>query len=167
MNVKVNFHPESALGHALLRWWQGLEADKGARAELRRAHDLTAVTLTASYQRFYRQMLAAGWPEDAEPWRNDRLAAIAGLLAHVKVLDSRRLAEILSEGERPPFSELRFRRLLEAPTLDDVYLGLRRALPIIANKANIHELATDLLFWGDKVKKQWAYAYHWPKKSTN
>lgn len=167
MNDKVNFDPKSALGHALIRWWEGLESDKGARAELRRAHDLTAVTLTAAYQRFYRQMLAVGWPEDAEPWRNDRLAAIAGLLAHVKVLDSRKLPVILSEGERPPFSELRFRRLLEAPTLDDVYIGLRRALPIIGYQANIHQLANDLLFWGDKVKKEWAYAYHWPKKPTN
>lgn len=167
MNDKVNFHSESALGQTLLRWWQGLESDKGARAELRRSHDLTAVALTAAYQRFYRQMLSAGWPENAEPWRNDRLAAIAGLLCHVKVQDSRKLPVILSEGDRPPFSELRFRRLLEAPTLDDVYLGLRRALPIIGHQANIHQLANDLLFWGDKVKKEWAYAYHWPKKSTN
>ena len=95
MNEKVSFHPESALGHALLRWWQGLDVDKGSRAELRRAHDLTAVALTAAYQRFYRQMLVAGWSADAEPWRNDRLAAIAGLLAHVKVLDSRKLPGIL------------------------------------------------------------------------
>lgn len=164
MNSKVNFDPKSALGHALSRWWEGLELDKGARAELRRAHDLTAVILTAAYQRFYRQMLAAGWPEYVEP---DRLAAIAGLLAHVKVLDSRKLPVILSEGERPPFSELRFRRLLEAPTLDDVYIGLRRALPIIGYQANIHQLANDLVFWGDKVKKEWAYAYRWPKKTTN
>ncbi|MBP7229484.1 MAG: type I-E CRISPR-associated protein Cse2/CasB [Moraxellaceae bacterium] len=167
MNDKVNFDPKSALGHTLSRWWEGLESDRGARAELRRAHDLTAVTLTAAYQRFYRQMLVAGWSEEATPWRNDRLAVIAGVLAHVKVLDGRKLAEILSDGERPPFSELRFRRLLEASTLDDVYLGLRRALPIISYQANIHQLANDLLFWGDKVKKEWAYAYRWPKKATN
>lgn len=165
MSEKFSFHPEAALGHLLLRWWQGLENDKGARAELRRAHDLTAVALTAAYQQFYRQALNAGWPEDAAPWQNERLAAIVGLLAHVKSNDGRKLAEIMSEGERPAFSVLRFRRLLEAPTLDDVFLSLRRALPIIGHQANVHQIANDLLHWGDKTKKEWAYAYRWPAKT--
>lgn len=165
MSEKVSFHPEAALGHLLLRWWQGLENDKGGRAELRRAHDLTAVALTAAYQRFYRQALNAGWPEDAASWQNERLAAIVGLLAHVKSNDGRKLAEIMSEGERPAFSVLRFRRLLEAPTLDDVFLSLRRALPIIGHQANVHQIANDLLYWGDKTKKEWAYTYRWPAKT--
>lgn len=165
MTDKLSFHPESALGHTLLRWWKGLENNKGDRAELRRAHDLTAVALTGAYQRFYRQMIIAGWPEDAEPWKNERLAAIAGLLAQVKIEDARMLPQIMSEGERPPFSELRFRRLLESPTVDDVFISLRRTLPIIGHHANIHQLANALLFWGDKVKKEWAYSYNWPAKS--
>lgn len=165
MSDQISFHPESALGHALLRWWNGLENDKGARADLRRAHDLTAIALTGAYQRLYRQMVLAGWPVEAEPWRNERLAAIAGLLAHVKSEDGRSLPLAMSEGERPPLSELRFRRLLEAPTLDDVFVSLRRALPLIGYQANIHQLANALLFWGDKVKKEWAYAYRWPTKS--
>jgi len=165
VNDNLSFHPESALGHALLRWWKSLENDRGARAELRRAHDLTAVALTAAYQRFYRQMLVAGWPENARSWQNERLAAIAGLLAYVKSEDGRSLPLAMSEGERPPFSELRFRRLLESPTLDDVFVSLRRALPLIGHQANIHYLANALLFWGDKVKKEWAYGYRWPAKS--
>lgn len=165
MSDKLSFHPESAPGHALLRWWKGLENDKGARAELRRAHDLTAVALTGAYQRFYRQMLAAGWPEKAEPWQNERLAAIAALLAHVKTEDGRSLPLAMSEGERPAFSELRFRRLLESPTVDDLFVSLRRALPMIGYQANIHQLANAILFWGDKVKKEWAYAYRWPAKA--
>lgn len=161
MSEKISFHPEAALGHLLFRWWQGLENDKGGRAELRRAHNVTAVALTAAYQRFYRQALSSGWPEDATPWQNERLAAIAGLLAHVKSNDVRKLAVIMSEGERPAFSVLRFRRLLEAPTLDDVFLSLRRALPIIGHQASVHQIANDLLYWGDKTKKEWAYAYSW------
>jgi CRISPR system Cascade subunit CasB len=163
MSEKVSFHPEAALGHLLLRWWQGLENDKGGRAELRRAHDLTAVALTAAYQRFYRQAISMGWPESSDPstsWRDERLAAIVGVLAHVKYPDDRKLAEIMSEGERPVFSELRFRRLLEAPTTDDLFLSLRRALPIVGHKANMHQLAEDLLYWGDGAKKKWAYAYY-------
>ena len=165
MSEKISFHPEAALGHLLLRWWQGLENDKGGRAELRRAHNLTAVALTSSYQRFYRQALNSGWPEEASPWQNERLAAMVGLLAHVKSYDDRKLAVIMSEGERPAFSVLRFRRLLEAPTIDDVFLSLRRALPIIGHQANVHQIANDLLHWGDKTKKEWAYAYRWPAKT--
>lgn len=167
MSEKISFHPEAALGHLLLRWWQGLENDKGARAELRRAHDLTAVALTTAYQRFYRQALNSGWPENAAPWLNERLAAIVGLLAHVKSNDGRKLAEIMSEGDRPAFSVLRFRRLLEAPALDDVFLSLRRALPIVGHQANVHQIANDLLHWSDKTKKEWAYAYRWPASSQN
>lgn len=167
MGEKISFHPETALGHLLLRWWQGLENDKGARAELRRAHNLTAVALTAGYQRFYRQALNAHWPEAAAPWQNERLAAIVGLLVHVKSNDDRKLADIMSEGERPAFSVLRFRRLLEAPTLDDVFLSLRRALPVVGHKANVHQIANDILHWGDKTKKEWAYAYRWPVTSQN
>jgi len=165
----ISFRPETALGQALLRWWQGLENNRGSRAELRRAHDLTAVALTGAYQHLYRTLLTVGWPEEDKPennWRNERLAAIAGLLAQVKKLDDRNLPVAMSEGERPPFSELRFRRLLDSPSIDEVFTGLRRALPLVAYQANVLELANDVLFWGDGVKKRWAYAYRWPAKSA-
>ena len=166
---KISFHPKSALGMALLRWWEGLDNNRGSRAELRRAHDLTAVALTGAYQHLYRTLLPFGWPEEDKPennWRNERLSAIAGLLAHVKKLDERGLPVIMSEGERPPFSELRFRRLLESSSLDDVFSGLRRALPLVAYQADVLALANDVLFWGDSVKKRWAYTYRWPAKSA-
>lgn len=167
MSDNISFHPKTALGQALLRWWQGLDNNRGSRAELRRAHDLTAITLTGAYQHLYRTLLTFGWPEENKPennWRNERLAAIAGLLAQVKKPDDRSLPAAMSEGERPPFSELRFRRLLDSPSIDEVFTGLRRALPIVAYQANVLELANDLLFWGDGVKKRWAYTYHWPAK---
>ncbi len=72
----------------------------------------------------------------------------------------------MSEGERPAFSELRFRRLLDSPSIDEVFIGLRRALPLVAYQANVLELANDVLFWGDGVKKRWAYTYRWPAKSA-
>lgn len=167
MSDTISFRPETALGQALLRWWQGLENHRGSRAELRRAHDLTAIALSGGYQHLYRTLLAAGWPEEDKPensWRNERLAAVAGLLAQVKKMDDRILPVALSEGERPPFSELRFRRLLDSPSIDEVFTGLRRALPLVAYQANVLELANDVLFWGDGVKKRWAYTYRWPAK---
>ncbi|MCO6428714.1 type I-E CRISPR-associated protein Cse2/CasB [Nitrosomonas communis] len=169
MNDKISFHPETALGQVLLRWWEGLENNRGDRAELRRAHNLTAIVLTGGYQHLYQMLLATGWPKEDKPennWRNERLAAIAGLLAHVKVQDERSLPLAMSEGERPPFSELRFRRLLDSSSLDEVFGGLRRALPLVSYQANVLELANDVLLWSDNVKKRWAYTYRWPAKSA-
>ena len=169
MSDNISFRPETALGQALLRWWQGLDTNRGDRAELRRAHNLTAIALTSAYQHLYRTLLSYGWPEADKPennWRNERLAALAGLLAHVKNPNERSLPVIMSESERPPFSELRFRRLLESSSIDEVFSGLRRALPLVAYQANVLELANDVLFWSDGVKKRWAYTYRWPAKSA-
>lgn len=169
MSNNISFRSETALGQALLKWWQELDNNRGDRAELRRAHDLTAIALTSAYQHLYRILLLRGWPEENKPennWRNERLAAIAGLLAHVKSLNERSLPVIMSEGERPPFSELRFRRLLESSSIDEVFSSVRRALPLVAYQADVLELANDVLFWGDDVKKRWAYTYRWPAKSA-
>ena len=169
MSNNISFRPETALGQALLKWWQELDNNRGDRAELRRAHDLTAIALTSAYQHLYRTLLSRGWPEENKPennWRNERLAAIAGLLAHVKSLNERSLPVIMSEGERPPFSELRFRRLLESSSIDEVFSSVRRALPLVAYQTDVLELANDVLFWGDDVKKRWAYTYRWPVKSS-
>ena len=78
----LNFRQDQVWGDLLLRWWQGLERDKGGRAALKRAADITAVIMLPAYQHLHRRLLAAGWPADS--WRDDNLAAAAGLLAHVK-----------------------------------------------------------------------------------
>jgi len=154
---QLSFRPDTAPGQVLKIWWLGLTENKGDRAELRRAHNLTAIALTAAYQRLYAMLLNAGLSAPKHPESSqqmEKLAAIAGLLAHVKSLGETGLPQAMSEGDRPSVSELRFRRLLESPTIDDLYLGLRRALPVIDHTANIHELANAIWFWGDKTKKQ-------------
>jgi len=74
----------------------------------------------------------------------------------------------MSEGgpaEAPPLSELRFKRLLEAPDADALFTGLRRALPLLQHRADVCALATDVVNWGDAVKKRWAYGYAWRDKA--
>jgi CRISPR system Cascade subunit CasB len=118
----------------------------------------------------YRRLQAAGWPADARPQDNDRLAAIVGLLAHIKENVPGPVPVAMSlckPGEdRPPVSELRFLRLLDAPDHDALYAGLRRVLPLMKHKVDVLALADDLLYWGDDVKKRWAYGYLWPDKSA-
>ncbi|MBK5913910.1 type I-E CRISPR-associated protein Cse2/CasB [Rhodocyclus purpureus] len=153
----------------LASWWHGLEDARGDRALLRRAGSLTDVALSAPYQRLYRQLVAAGWDSQSSDERNDRLAAVVGLLAHVKEDSQQALPEAMSARPRvedkPPVSELRFQRLLESPDIESLFSSLRRVLPLMNNRVDVKALANDVLYWGDSIKKRWAYDYVWPQKS--
>ena len=61
----LNFRQHEAWGELLLRWWQGLDDDRGGRAALRRAPDITAVVMLPVYQHLHRRLVAAGWPDSA------------------------------------------------------------------------------------------------------
>lgn len=151
--------------------------DRAGRAMLRRADSITAVVMTPAYQRLYRRLCQAGWP--AQDWHDDRLAAAVGLIAHVEIDDDRPLPQAMSrrgrgsseDDDRPPVSPLRFMRLLDSPDLDALFAGLRRVLPLLRQdggvRADVRALATDVVNWGDAVKKRWAYGYEWPDQSSN
>ena len=169
--MSIQFQKETGIGKVLFNWWEGLEDDRASRAILRRASTITAVSLSPPYQRLYRRLRDVGWADEGMRYRNDRLAAVVGLLAHVEQNDQRALAKGMSlreeGGDRPCVSELRFRRLLESPDLDALFIGLRRVLPLMNHGVNVLALANDLVYWGDAVKKSWAYGYEWPEKSKN
>ncbi len=165
MNDKISFSPETALGKALRHWWDSLDDDREARAQLRRAHDLTAVVLTPAFQRFRHLMIARGLSEQMNDDRWDRLGVIAGVLSHLKQASDCRLPAAMRGEDKPKVSELRFRRLLESATLDDLFVGLRRTVPLIDATADPNQLANDIWFWSDRVRKQWAYEYPWPEKA--
>lgn len=155
----------------LTDWWSKLDTtgpNRATRAILKRCATLDEVALSPAYQRVYRYMLACElWDERATPKDNDKLAAIIGLLASVKMEDADRLPRRMSDSgdnDRPLVSEMRFRNLLLMESADDIFRGLRRALPMIKYQANIHQLVKDVYYWGDKTKKEWAYAYRWPAK---
>jgi len=172
---------EHGPGRVLHAWWYEVtqQRDKGsaraARAILRRAHDITAVTLTQPYQHLFQRMRDAGW-DDRFVRGNDALAAVAGLLVHVETdAGQNGLAVSMSQcpagSTKPYVSEARFKRLLEAPDIDTLFAGLRRALPLLNSGAPVLGLADDLLSWArpeqrDEVKKRWAYSYAWPKVTT-
>lgn len=161
--------------NALLRWWKTLviENPSGAaradRAVLRRANDLTAVACLPAYQRVYRAMHAAEGAEGAGDWQDhqkERIAAAVALLAHVKADNALSVPRAMSQraegSDRNPVSELRFRRLLDATDTETLFAGLRRALPLVEHRVSPESLVKDVFFWGDDVKKRWAYDYAWP-----
>ena len=167
MQEKIAWTAESHLGKIVREWWLGLEDDRASRAQLRRCATVDEVVMSPAYQRFYRYLLACNaWSAEATPWQNDKLAAIAGLLAQIKTDDTQRLPLKASElaGDKPLMSELRFRDLLKAETTDDLFTTLRRTLPLIGYQTNVIQLARDVYWWNDETKKQWAYSYRWPVK---
>lgn len=155
------------LGRVLLAWWEKLDDDRAGRAVLRRAASPTQVALTAPYQRVFQRLRTV---TDIPEYSHERIAAIVGLLAHVKANDSRPIPLIMSAYEteaRPPVSELRFLRLLDSPDIETLFTGLRRVLPLMNDQIDVLALANDVFFWGDSVKKQWAYDYRWPEKASS
>src|SRR5450830_1800398 len=137
MQEKISFSPESHLGQTLHQWWVDLKDDRASRAMLRRCATLDEVSLSPAYQRFYRYMLAHRWPAESTSTQKDKLAAIASLLAHVITDDQ-----------------------------DDLFVSLRRTLPLIKNQVSVYQLAHDIYWWNDITKKRWAYDYRWPVKQN-
>lgn len=157
-------------GKTLLAWWKDLDDNRAARAVLRRASNVTEVTLTPHYQKLYRRLCAVGWDDAGRPYWRDGLAAAVGLLAHVEQdVDNKpafTMSELVKGSDRIPVSPLRFMRLLESPDIEALFTGLRRVLPLMGNRANVLALSNDVVQWGDAVKKQWAYDYAWPAEKT-
>ena len=174
----MNLSKDNGPGRVLHDWWNEVtqEREKGAfraaRAILRRAHDITAVTLTQPYQHLFQRMREAGWNDGFAP-SNDALAAVAGLLVHIEAdAGAMKLPQCMGEchegTDRPYVSEARFKRILETPDLDALFASLRRALPLMPRGAPVLGLASDVLWWArpgqrDEVKKRWAYSYPWPQ----
>jgi CRISPR system Cascade subunit CasB len=144
----------------ILEWWQEMAQDRGARAELRRAKTPTEVILTPAYQDLrYRLMVT--------DWRNDTaLAVVAAVLAQVeshdgKVLFAAQLATPPKKGgDKARVSGLRFRRLLQHRTAEELMGPLIRTVRLLEKRANVTDLAESIHWWGDRKRREWAFAYY-------
>ncbi len=150
----VTFDRDSSLGKHLDAWWQGLAERPGDRAELRRAGTVAEVVMIPAFQRLCNRF--SGHFKGETGWE-DRFAAIVGLLAHVRSGSEKALAEQMA-GNPPVVSELRFRRILQRER-EDLYVAMIRIVRMLKYRANIFDLAQSVYYWGDLVKKQWAYSY--------
>lgn len=135
-------------------WWKNLDQDRGERAKLRRCKTELEVCFQPSYIRLCQKLPS---------FSREKLASIAGLLAHIKNLSDQKIAKQMSapkNGDQPTLSEIRFRRLVACETLDELYPFMRRALPLLDNKLNIKDLAISLYFWNGQTRKRWVYDYY-------
>ena len=173
---------QSSLIGNILAWWGGLPNQRAERALLRRAHSLTAIELCPAYHRAYQQICAGLSDSEAEKIQvargTSKLALTLGVLVHVQgtaTSEGRQqsgkctaiAAMNAKKGEGNTVSELRFLRLLESPNPESLFAGMRRVVPLLGEDIDIANFARSLLYWGDKVKKDWAYAYDWPDHKSN
>ncbi|MFT3857518.1 MAG: type I-E CRISPR-associated protein Cse2/CasB [Aquabacterium sp.] len=157
------------MGKALIEWWQSLEEhDRGGRAELRRASSVYDALMCPAFQRLQRRVAAINPEAFQQPYQLDRLAVVCALMAHVKTRGDLAMPKAMSHKKsadgRNPVSELRFKRLLDAPDDDALFTSLRRVLPLIDEQVDLLSLAASVLNWGQRIKREWAYAYDWPAK---
>ena len=154
----------------LLDWWTDLEADKGERAELKRAENPLRVAFSPAYHDLLHRLQEAGYR--LGPGSRERLAVLAGLAAHVKrhTDNARSLATQMGSpqgSDKAPVSGLRFRRILATDDLGDLYTQLRRAISLLDGTANLIDLARVLFRWQPIAeqnpydpRKNWAYDYY-------
>lgn len=150
------------------RWWRELQpkdeqgkrrsGDRGALARLRRC----ATVMQAASEPV---TLALCRKLEAGEANLDRVALLAAVLAHVQDerfdLTVARQIGVQQQDGTAPMSDLRFRRLLQADTLDEQLIGFRRLVTLTGRKLNVADLAAGLWRWSDeKERRRWIYAYH-------
>lgn len=152
-----------------LDWWTELEDKPGDRAVLRRAGTLNEVVFQPGFHVLRHKLKEAGW---GNKYYSDRLAAIAGILAHVRNAAEERAQPLslasamgrpVKDSERSPLSGLRFRRLLQADSVQELFRPMIRAVRLLeSHNVNIPVmgLSKDLYWWSDRVKRDWAFAYY-------
>jgi len=161
----LSFRQDPEARNVLFRWHSYLhEHDRGGRAQLRRAASPGDVVFVPAFHRLLADLEQAGFDVSRAGTRK-RLAAVAGLVARVEADDSgdssiaTQLGKPRGERRAPPVSRLRFSRLVAEKSLDALYATLARVLPLVDNRVNLTSLADSILFWGDQIRRQWAYDY--------
>jgi hypothetical protein len=137
-------------------WWRRNEDNRALMAKLRRARAPVEALAIDGFIGFHRVL-------GADRSRIGREAHLARVLAYVRENSSVRLPRALAgdAGGHAPLSEARLRRLLQIEwrDMDDLGRALVRLVRILKGRANVRDLTTAMLFWGDDVKTEWAYAY--------
>lgn len=144
---------------ALMDWWNKLEDHRGDRAALRRAANIDQVFFNPAFHRLWRSLKGTRWR------REERVALIVALAARVRGHrpDKPFAAQLGSPPggrEKAALSGLRFRRLLQAREPDDVLQSCSRAIAMCSHNVNLLNLAESLYWWGDGVRKNWAFDYY-------
>lgn len=158
--MPLQFRLGNDAGNVLYEWWADLENNKGDRAELRRCQEPMKALFVPEYYKLQHKL---------QPYNgvnSQRLPAIAALSANIRELSTnsdlaaQMAAPRVSGGTTPRLSELRFRRLLQCQTVDDLFTALRRVVYLLDRNVNLYDLADSVYWWGENVRRRWAYSYY-------
>ncbi len=157
-------------------WWKRLHpdadvrADRGARAELRRAESITDVCFVEAFAAgLLPQVMELEW---YAPRHLQGVALLAGLSPHMQPGGDRSAgdravrsyAQLLGTppegGSRAPVAPARFRKMLNIRELDDLFLALKRMLRMTKGACHAPSMARACLFWSESTRKQWAIDYY-------
>lgn len=157
---------------ALKKWWQGLDttasdhadgnfrSNRGVRAELRRCRTSDEVLLCAGFYQARDLM-----KRDGVELNDDKLATVVGLIVWIEQDNKEsRFGRLLRGSGDARFSDLRFRRLIEARDHAELYRRLRPAIDLLGRSVNVEQFAQDVYFWSPKtenpVRRRWAEDYY-------
>ncbi|MDP2863326.1 MAG: type I-E CRISPR-associated protein Cse2/CasB [Desulfobacterales bacterium] len=161
----LNFKKDSPEVQVLIKWWEGLEKERGERAALRRCSTLAEVVFLPSYHLLRRSLLNVGRFDD------DRLSLVVGLSARVKAnIDGVGIAEQMATGKavaskdaKAKVSGLRFRRLLKVKDREELFSAMTRVIALLGGTVDLQSLARSVYLWNDRyvdIRKEWAFEYY-------
>ncbi|HOE84547.1 MAG TPA: type I-E CRISPR-associated protein Cse2/CasB [Sphaerochaeta sp.] len=151
----------------IMNWWEKLQepANRGVRAELRRARSADDVALQGPYYALLAKIVAI---EDLGMLKNSipyRLPSVIGVLAHVKannpdVKVAQAMGAKKKGSDQARVSDLRFRRILRLEEGDELYTTMIRVVRMLDDTVNVADLASSIFFWNEKTRKRWASQYY-------
>jgi CRISPR system Cascade subunit CasB len=149
---------DSTTRQILFEWWNNLDENRGKRADLRRCHNIDEVVFTHSFYNLRKELSQFRINQEA-------LAAIAGVLSHVKSNDTNlsfpaQMAKPKLGSQKAAVSDLRFRRLLMIEDRSELFTTMIRIVRLLEGSVNIFDLAKSIYWWNERTKKQWAFGYY-------
>lgn len=147
----------------VVRWWgmlhptsgyNGFQADLSA---LHRCHSVSDVMFVPAFHR----LVAMNGTELTDVNTLHSLAVAAWVLSWVDENRDMAFSEQLATND-PPVRQVRFRRLLECSSWDELGTQLIRMVRLMKNAANVSDLSQGILSWmsGTWVQERWALKYY-------
>lgn len=155
----ISFVRNTQARELLLKWWKGLDENRGDRAAIRRCHTAFDVALTPAFIRLRSAL------KEIFPVNDESLSVVVGLAAHVRAIDGScdfpaQMARPVSPGGNARVSGLRFRRLLKVKNSDELFPAFIRIVRLLGGNVNLVSLAEDAYWWNERTRKRWAAAYY-------
>jgi CRISPR type I-E-associated protein CasB/Cse2 len=165
--------PAAGMSKICLEWWDDLTGftnsktrNSGQIAEMRRARDVLEVSFCPAYNYLIRRMTWLDGKDRAARRTLDRLAVAACVLAHVRdhtpdMTIARQMALPEKGKSTSAVSELRFRRLMQVRTNDELIAALRRTVSLLGNRVNVADLSDFIVRWEQPTRmKNTAFDYY-------